>query len=140
MNFQEVIQFLFPYLHGIRKLNQYLSVELIFPKTWEFPQSIIEKAQVEQNEKYSGEGYHLIFVAEVSHNTKVDEMLDVIANLITHNLEKEEKERLLKSKVIELKEIFKNASLEDLKTLKFDFEEYDDIDELLEDEIETDEV
>jgi hypothetical protein len=55
-------------------------------------------------------------------------------------LEKEEKERLLKSKVIELKEIFKNASLEDLKTLKFDFEEYDDIDELLEDEIETDEV
>jgi hypothetical protein len=30
--------------------------------------------------------------------------------------------------------------LEDLKTLKFDFEEYDDIDELLEDEIETDEV
>ena len=140
MNFQEVIQFLFPYLHGIRKLNQYLSVELIFPKTWEFPQSIIEKAQVEQNEKYSGEGYHLIFVAEVSHNTKVDEMLDVIADLITHNLEKEEKERLLKSKVIELKEIVKNASLEDLKTLKFDFEEYDDIDELLEDEIETDEV
>jgi hypothetical protein len=140
MNFQEVLQFLFPYLHGIRKLNQYLSVELIFPKTWEFPQSIIEKAQVEQNEKYSGEGYHLIFVAEVSHDTKVDEMLDVIADLITHNLEKEEKERLLKSKVIELKEIFKNASLEDLKTLKFDFEEYDDIDELLEDEIETDEV
>ena len=140
MNFQEVLQFLFPYLHGIRKLNQYLSVELIFPKTWEFPQSIIEKAQVEQNEKYSGEGYHLIFVAEVRHDTKVDEMLDVIANLITHNLEKEEKERLLKSKVIELKEIFKNASLEDLKTLKFDFEEYDDIDELLEDEIETDEV
>ena len=89
MNFQEVLQFLFPYLHGIRKLNQYLSVELIFPKTWEFPQSIIEKAQVEQNEKYSGEGYHLIFVAEVSHNTKVDEMLDVIADLITHNLEKE---------------------------------------------------
>jgi hypothetical protein len=140
MNFQEVLQFLFPYLHGIRKLNQYLSVELIFPKTWEFPQSIIEKAQVEQNEKYSGEGYHLIFVAEVSHDTKVDEMLDVIADLITHNLEKEEKERLLQSKVIELKEIFKNASLEDLKTLKFDFEEYDDIDELLEDEIETDEV
>ena len=140
MNFQEVLQFLFPYLHGIRKLNQYLSVELIFPKTWEFPQTIIEKAQVEQNEKYTGEGYHLIFVAEVSHDTKVDEMLDVIADLITHNLEKEEKERLLKSKVIELKEIFKNASLEDLKTLKFDFEEYDDIDELLEDEIETDEI
>lgn len=140
MNFQEVLQFLFPYLHGIRKLNQYLSVELIFPKTWEFPQSIIEKAQVEQNEKYSGEGYHLIFVAEVNHTTKVDEMLDVIADLITHNLEKEEKERLLKSKVIELKEIFKNASLEDLKTLKFDFEEYNDIDELLEDEIEADEV
>lgn len=140
MNFQEVLQFLFPYLHGIRKLNQYLSVELIFPKTWEFPQTIIEKAQVEQNEKYTGEGYHLIFVAEVSHDTKVDEMLDVIADLITHNLEKEEKERLLKSKVIELKEIFKNASLEDLKTLKFDFEEYDDIDELLEDEIETDQI
>ena len=66
MTFQEVLQYLFPYFHGIRKLKSYVSVELIFPKTWEFPNEILQKAQVEQNEKYTGEGYFLIFVSQLT--------------------------------------------------------------------------
>jgi len=43
MTFQEVLQYLFPYFHGIRKLKNYVSVELIFPKTWDFPNEILQK-------------------------------------------------------------------------------------------------
>ena len=55
MTFQEVLQYLFPYFHGIRKLKTYVSVELIFPKTWEFPNEILQKAIsiLEKNDYYN---------------------------------------------------------------------------------------
>ena len=87
---------------------------------WEFPNEILQKAQVEQNEKFTGEGYFLIFVSQL--NDDFNHMVEVIAELINHNLEREEKERLLKMKVIELKEIFKSSSLDELKGLKINLE------------------
>jgi hypothetical protein len=43
--------------------------------------------------------------------------------LIRTNIEREEKERLFKTKVTELKNIFEKEKLENLKGLKFDMEE-----------------
>jgi hypothetical protein len=65
-------------------------------------------------------------------------MVEVIAELINHNLEREEKERLLKMKVIELKEIFKSSSLDELKGLKINLEhdDMDDVDHLLKEVVE----
>ena len=66
-------------------------------------------------------------------------MVEVIAELINHNLEREEKERLLKAKVMELKEIFKSSSLDELKGLKINLEhdDMDELDHLLKDEQEA---
>jgi hypothetical protein len=133
MTFQNVITFLFPYLNSIRKLKTYLSIEMIFPKTWEFPNNILEKVQVEQNENFKGEGYSLIFVTEVQE-PKMNILLDTIADLITHNLERIEKETILREKVTELKEIFKSKSLEEIKTIQITFPEFDEIDDLLDEE------
>jgi hypothetical protein len=105
MTFQNVITFLFPYLSSIKRLKQYIAIEMIFPKNWDFPSHILEKVQAEQNEKYTGEGYFLIFVSELDE-PKLNNLLDTIADLITHNLEKLEKEMILRDKVQELKEIF----------------------------------
>jgi hypothetical protein len=65
-------------------------------------------------------------------------MVEVIAELINHNLEREEKERLLKMKVMELKEIFKSSSLDELKGLKINLEhdDMDDVDHLLKEVVE----
>ena len=65
--------------------------------------------------------------------------VEVIAELINHNLEREEKERLLKAKVMELKEIFKSSSLDELKGLKINLEhdDMDDVDHWLRDEQEA---
>lgn len=106
---------------------------MIFPKTWEFPNNILEKVQVEQNENFKGEGYSLIFVTEVQE-PKMNILLDTIADLITHNLERIEKETILREKVTELKEIFKSKSLEEIKTIQITFPEFDEIDDLLDEE------
>lgn len=137
MTLQELLQYLFPYFHGMRKLKTYISLELIFPKTWEFPNEIISKAQVEQNDKYTGEGYFLVFVSQV--NGDINSMIEVIAELINHNLEREEKEKLLRAKVSELKEIFRQASLNDLKGLRINIDtpDEDDLEDLLQDEHES---
>jgi patatin-like phospholipase/acyl hydrolase len=52
-------------------------------------------------------------------------------NIIRSNVEREEKEKLFKSKVQELKSIFEKENLENLKGLKFDVEE---LTKLLQDE------
>lgn len=118
MNFFEIIKFLFPYLHSIRKLKDYVSIDLVFPKGWEFPNEYIEKVQVVQNDKHVGEGTFLSFVCSL--NETMDHTLPVIFELINHNLEREEKERLLKQKVVELKQMFQNHTLDDLKNLIID--------------------
>jgi len=133
MTFQNVITFLFPYLSSIKRLKQYIAIEMIFPKNWDFPSHILEKVQAEQNEKYTGEGYFLIFVSELDE-PKLNNLLDTIADLITHNLEKLEKEMILREKVQELKEIFKIKTLEEIKNIQINFPEFDEIDNLLDDE------
>jgi hypothetical protein len=136
MTFQNVITFLFPYLSSIKRLKQYIAIEMIFPKNWDFPSHILEKVQAEQNEKYTGEGYFLIFVSELDE-PKLNNLLDTIADLITHNLEKLEKEMILREKVQELKEIFKIKTLEEIKNIQINFPEFDEIDNLLDDEEEV---
>ncbi len=135
MNFKDVIAYLFPYLHTFRKLKDYLSIDLIFPKNWEFPNEIIQKCQVVQNEKHQGEGYFLSFVSKLDED--LENLIDVIEELINHNLEREEKERLLKDKVGELKELFKHSTLNDLRGLSIileNDEDEDEIEKLLENE------
>ena len=135
MNFQDVIEYLFPYLSTFRKLKGYLSIDLIFPKNWEFPNEIIQKCQVVQNDKHQGDGIFLSFVSKPDE--ELEGLINVIEELINHNLEREEKERLLREKVGELKELFKQNSLSELKGLNINIihdSEEDDIDNLLEDE------
>ncbi len=137
MNFTDVITYLFPYLQSFRRLKDFISIDLIFPKNWDFPNEIIQKCQVVQNDKHQGEGINLSFVSKP--NAELERLIEVIEELINHNLEREEKERLLRVKVTELKELFKHSTLSDLKGLSIVIEneseeEHDDVEKLLEDE------
>ena len=59
-----------------------------------------------------------------SDTKSFDEILDYIEEkVINYNLEIEEKERLLKAKVEELKRVFETKSLDELNHLKFTTEE-----------------
>lgn len=133
MNFTELLSYLFPYMSGIRKVKQYVSIDLVFPTGWTFPTEIVEKTNVVQNENYKGSGTFLSFVAEPDE--KLEQTIETIFELIGYNLERQEKERLLKNKIQELKQIFESSKLNELQNLKFELP-YDDDDLLnsLEDE------
>lgn len=132
MNFTELLSHLLPYFSGIRKVKQYVSIDLIFPTTWVFPSEIVEKTNVVQNENFKGTGTFLSFVSEP--DSTMDRTLEVIFELITYNLERQEKERLLKNKIQELKNIFENSKLDELQNLKFELPYEDQLLSGLEDE------
>ena len=46
MTTYELLSTIFPYLMSIRKLEEYLSFDIEFPKTWKFPKKYTENVQV----------------------------------------------------------------------------------------------
>lgn len=124
MTFEETIEILFPYLYSIRRLKTYLSFDLIFPSTWEFPNNLVEKLQVTQNDGNDGK----MITSIVTLPNQSAQTLSIIQKIIYHNLEREEKERLFKTKVSELKKLFGSTKLEQLKHLEFNVYEETDTD------------
>lgn len=122
MTFTEIIKNLFPYLYSLRRLKGYLSFDLMFPATWEFPDFLIKNLQITQTPGADNKTITSI-VCEVSDDIQINLTLETILDIISHNLEREEKEKLLKDKVVELKRLFGKTSLEQLKTLKFEVQE-----------------
>ena len=89
------------YLKSVRILKNYVSFDMVLPTSW------------------------------VNEKNLIDLLENTMDNIIKTNIEREEKERLFKSKVQELKSIFEKENLENLKGLKFDIEE---LTKLMEDE------
>jgi len=113
------------YLKSVRVLKNYISFDMIFPSTWLILKSIPQGIEVLQNE----DGENLTVTSFVAENKtdNVDKIENTIESLIKTNIEREEKEKLFKSKVQELKNIFEKQNLENLKALKFDIEELNSI-------------
>jgi hypothetical protein len=90
---------------------------MIFPETWTTIKKFPDGIEIIQNENNDGK-IITSFVCE-NKNT-LEKSMDTF---IKSNIEREEKEKLFKSKVQELKGIFEKENLENLKGLKFDVEE-----------------
>jgi hypothetical protein len=82
---------------------------------------IPEGVEILQNE--NGDGSKITsFVCE--NNTQlINKLENIVDAIIKTNIEREEKEKLFKSKVQELKNIFETENLESVKGLKFDIEQ-----------------
>ena len=111
------------YLQQIRKLEDYLIFDIEFPNTWK----ILKKFVIEDkflNQGYSEDETKIIFsfVSEMTSES-LKKTHDNIIGIINYNLEREMKENLLQSKIDELKNIFNNQSLDQLKNLSFDLKQ-----------------
>jgi hypothetical protein len=109
---QERFNKLSPHVKGLKIADDYNIVEVNLKSSWEIP----------SNEKLSHEKSNngLFFFSD---SLSFDEILDWLEEeVINHNLEIEEKEKLLATKVGELKEMFQNTSLDDLINLQFSTE------------------
>jgi hypothetical protein len=109
------------YLKSVRILKNYVSFDMIFPSTWVMITKQTEGIEVLQNNTESGD-FVTSFVCQ-NQNNLVDKLEELVELIIKTNREREEKEKLFKNKVQELKSIFEKEKLENLKGLKFDMEE-----------------
>lgn len=115
---QKRIDKLGPYFRGLKVAEDYRIIELTIKKNWEVENT--EEIQSTQKETKEGGVYTMFY----SMTKSFDEILDFVEEkVINYNLEIEEKERLLKAKVEELKRVFETKSLDELNHLKFTTEE-----------------
>ena len=110
---------LLPYIQSVRKLKNYLSFDVSFPKTWKLPKKYIEEDKILEQESTIIDNRFFSFVSEITEEG-VENTSKNIQNIIKYNLEREEKEKLFQNKVDELKHIFEKQNLKNLKSLQFE--------------------
>jgi hypothetical protein len=121
MIFSEFIEKTKKYLKTVRILKNYVSFDMAFPSTWVMLKKAPEGIEILQTE--NNEGVIISsFVCEYER-ALINIVESTIESIVNTNIEREEKERLFKNKVQELKGIFEKENLESLKSLKFDLEE-----------------
>lgn len=113
---QKRLESLQPYFKGLKVAENYNIVEFILKKSWE----VEETDDIQVNQKDVKESASSLYTLFYSDTMSFDDILDYIEEkVINYNLEIEEKERLLKAKVEELKRVFETKSLDELNHLKF---------------------
>jgi hypothetical protein len=111
------------YLQQIRKLEDYLIFDIEFPNTWKILKKfVIEDKFLNQGSSEDDTKIIFSFVSEMTPES-LKKTHDNIIGIINYNLEREMKENLLQSKIDELKNIFNNQSLDQLKNLSFDLKQ-----------------
>jgi hypothetical protein len=103
----------------VRKIKNYFSFDIVFPKTWKLPKKYIQEDKVMEQTAPNQDERLFCFISELTEES-IESTSSNLQNIIKYNLEREEKEKLFESKVSELKEIFDKQNLKNLKSLKFD--------------------
>ena len=120
MSFYTEISPFIDYIKSIRKLENYITFDMLFPTKWSLPKNIIDEKQVVgfQTEESNYKG--ISFVTELNSES-VNKILVVISKVIKLNQEREIKEKLFKQTIEELKKTFEETDLDKLQNLYFDF-------------------
>lgn len=119
MDFFKELNNIFEFLFSIRKLEKYLAIDVKFPIKWVIPKSVIENSKVVENESQDTDLRFFSFVSEFNEDS-LSNTLKNIKTIIRVNKEREDKDKLFKTKVNELKALFDNNNLDSLKLLKIE--------------------
>ena len=94
---------------------------MVFPNSWVMLKKFPETIEILQNETNEG----VVVTSFVCQNEKdfINTLENTMDVLIKTNIDREEKEKLFKSKVKELQNIFEKEKLDSLKSLKFEIED-----------------
>lgn len=118
MNLYKLLLDIFPHLISIRKLQNYLSIDIEFPNTWKIPKRYVdEKTIVEQ--PATKENVRCFSFAVEFNEESMEKLFNNIIGIVKYNKEREEKENLFEQKIKELKSLFDQSKLNDLKNLEF---------------------
>lgn len=120
MTFYQNISGFVDYIYSIRRLEAFISFDMVFPLQWGVPKSIIDENKVVPFEPSSGNAKGISFVCSID-NEQVEETIKKILKTIKVNKDKEQKELLFKETVERLKKTFESNDIEKLKKISIDF-------------------
>lgn len=123
MNYFNFIKNSIKHLKSVRVIKDYISFDMIFPNTWTILKEHTKDIEIIKNNSQEDDKVVISFVTPFNENS-VNNVETSVNSIIKFNVEKEEKERLFKSKVQELRSIFEKQKLDNLKSLKFDINEF----------------
>lgn len=114
---QERFDELHPYLKGVKISDEFVIVESMIKSTWKIDEILPEDVQIQTKDEKRTDSlrYHMFYSKERS----IDSLIDLLEMIINVNIELEQKQELLKSKVEELKKMFQDKPLDELMLLKF---------------------
>lgn len=115
--YKELLPFV-DYVFSVRKLQDYLSFDLVFPIKWALPK--LDDTTIpfqSEDEKLKG----ISFVCQLNEK-EVDLTIGKIQKIIKINKEREVKEKLFRETIEKLKKTFEETDLDKLQSLYFDFE------------------
>jgi len=124
MKYFEFIKSTGGYLKSVRVIKDYISFDMTFSKYWSITKKQTKDVEVIRNESTQEPDKLIVSFVTNFDEESINRVEDVINNIIRTNLEREEKEKLFKDKVQELKNIFEKQKLDNLKGLKFDLDEF----------------
>ena len=124
MSYFEFIKSTDRYLKSVRVIKDYISFDMTFSKYWSITKKQTKDVEVIRNENSQEPDKLIVSFVTNFDEESINRVELVINNIIKTNLEREEKEKLFKDKVQELKNIFEKQKLDNLKGLKFDLDEF----------------
>jgi hypothetical protein len=116
---QKTFDSLKPYVIGFRYVEELPLIDVIFKDGWTVP----DDPKIQKIKGEDSLNYYMVY-SEVN-GVGLDELLSYVDKVIKLNQEREKKHDLLRQKVDELKQIFKQNSLEKLTKIKFIFPQDD---------------
>ena len=111
------------YLKSLRYLKDYVSFDLYLKNTWVIPKKFVGNIEVIKQDKSDRPDTNLYSFVVVNDVENVNILETSFDNILNFNLEREEKEKLFKEKIEELKKVFESKDVDSLKRLYFDVNE-----------------
>ena len=108
------------YIKSVRYIKDYISFDLYMKTSWVIPKKYVEGIEVVSQDKSDRPNNTLYSFVVQNEKELVNTLETALDNVINYNKEREEKEKLFKEKIDELKSVFENKNVDELKTLYFE--------------------
>ena len=120
MIFSEFTEKTKEYIKSVRYIKDYLSFDLYMKTNWVIPKKYVEGIEVISQEKSDRPNTTLYSFVVKNEKELVDKLETALDGVFSFNKEREEKEKLFKEKIDELKSVFENKNVDELKRLYFE--------------------
>lgn len=111
------------YLKSLRYLKNYASFDVYLPTGWVVPKKYVEGIEIIKQDNSDRDNFAVYSFVVPNETEQINGLETALDNVIKHNREREEKEKLFKEKIQELKNIFETKDVDSLKRLYFDVNE-----------------